>query len=129
MNSVRESKVAYYWAIYMGGIKQGNHPSRGFYELQICTHFATKIPHKPYYGVLENELRAFKLIKVNEEHSAFPIAMEIFNKAPNRLEDLHLDKSNFIVFPKEENHEKQKLSQEKWIQTEIDLGPSTYNWD
>jgi len=113
----------------MGGIKQGNHPSKGFEELQVCTHYATRILHKPYYGVLENRLRAFKLIVVNKKRSTFSSAKEIFENLPNRLEDLHVDEHNFIVFPQEEVHEEQRVEEEKWIQSEIDLGPSTYNHD
>lgn len=132
MNQAKESKIAYYWAIYMDGVKQGHHPGKGFDELQVCTHYATHVLHKPYYEVLEGRLRAFKLIKVNEEHSTFPRAMEIFEFIANYSFNLVVDGSGFVVLPsiREEFNEQQKQEvEEKWIQSEIDLGSSIYNWD
>jgi hypothetical protein len=135
MSKVKEPKIAYYWAIYKEGIKKGDHPSRGYDELQVCTFYSTHVAHKPYYGDMEYLLHAVKLIHVGEGNSNYPTAVNIFESISMYFSDLQFDESGFVEVPatstKKEVCEPQEEAQksEECVQLEIDLGTSIYDWD
>lgn len=124
MKQAKEPKIAYYWAIYKEGVKQGAFPRIGFSEAQACSSYAKNV--KQLWNL--ESFEAVKLIAVGEEHSLYKFAINIFNNISSLLVDVKVDKEGFAIIPVELPQEIQQ-KEEKLFQAEIDLGTSTYNWD